>query len=115
MVWSNQSARDEEKELVEATLAWCNERRGEKGMPPLGALPKGEREDPASCPCGKATGLYVDHATWGESEETKNAHQLPELVSRFVVEFDEGRFPELDIYPPRDDDEDGYDIVAEPL
>jgi hypothetical protein len=86
--------------LIDATLEWCNERRAEQGREPLTELPKGKREDPNSCPCGKATGLYVDFTTYvslGEDGilDGKTGGDLPHDVCEFVENFDNGFIPEL--------------------
>jgi hypothetical protein len=82
--------------LVRATLAWCNERRAEKGLDPLKKLPKGRKTDPLSCPCGTATGLCVN--SYNYSDPAKNRGKLllgslPKEVQEFVKEFDAGNLP----------------------
>ncbi len=93
--------------FVAETLAWCNERRAEKGMEPLDRLPKGDREDPASCPCGKATGLWVDNRTFGPTQSLHQANPLPQEVIEFVEAFDGGDLPQYDEHPEfYEEDED---------
>ena len=98
------------QELIEATLAWCNEQREKKGDAPLTELPKGHRFDPNSCPCGKATGLFVERSmAFPYNEEGKidrnyaNAVKLPPLVSRFTRVFDDALIPELIDYSEEDE------------
>lgn len=83
-------------ELVAATLAWCNERRAEQGKEPLDKLPKGRRRDPKSCPCGKATELFVDFHTYQVEKNDGKAQPLPREVAQFVYLFDSGGLPEYD-------------------
>jgi hypothetical protein len=85
---------DVEPWFVAKTLEWCNEIRVEKGQEPLERLPKGEREDPWSCPCGAATGLYVGNTTCGMSPE--DGHPLPGAVVEFVKAFDNRELPQYD-------------------
>jgi hypothetical protein len=80
---------------VTETLAWCNQRRAERGKKPLKRLPKGKRMVASSCPCGKATGLsvfphYYDGSFNGWRQKT------PEAVANFIVAFDDGKLPEYD-------------------
>lgn len=93
----------EDPPFVAGTLAWCNERRAEKGMDPLEQLPKGTRSDPNSCPCGKASGLFVGGLYWGETAEeafyASIGHWLPRVVTDFVIAFDAGELPQYDEYP----------------
>jgi hypothetical protein len=96
---------DVEPGFVAETLAWCNSVRVERGLEPIDRLPKGLREEPQSCPCGRATGLWVDTRTFGTSMETYEAHPLPRAVRSFVAAFDEGELPQYD-EKPRVEDED---------
>ncbi len=86
-----------EPEYVAGTLAWCNEIRKTKGKEPLQRLPKGKPMDGHSCPCGKATGVYVGAIGWAETEHDYNYKQhkyVPTCVMDFVAEFDMGRLPQ---------------------
>ena len=100
-------SEQERQEVIAATLAWCNERRKEKGDPPLTELPKGKRYDGTSCPCGNACGLYVGYNRYFaarpdafdekgfEVYTIENAlGGIPQPVMRFVRGFDQGLFPE---------------------
>lgn len=96
------ATEQEIEEAKAASLKWCNKQRQLKGMEPLTELPKGRRQDPISCPCGKATGLYVSsmcayHPIVDNDGITsgKMIDWLPPLVSRFVVLFDHRLIPEL--------------------
>lgn len=90
-------------ELIEATLKWCNDVRATKGKKPLKKLPKGNKKDPQSCPCGKATGLTVFTTFALANNSPNNDHHiidnhhiyLPPLVTQFTVQFDRGNIPEL--------------------
>lgn len=97
----------DEPDFVRATLEWCNARRQEQGQQPLDRLPKGEREDPLSCPCGIATGLYVDKHTFGRDDESRYDNPLPKPVELFVTEFDEGLLPQYDKWPVEEFPGDG--------
>lgn len=108
------SRSSDEPSFVAQTLAWCNEIRELKGEPPLDRLPKGDREDPASCPCGKATGLYVDNTTYGPSKDLHRAHQLPDAVVEFVRAFDGRELPQYDEHPESDEDNWDDDPEAQP-
>lgn len=89
---------EELNECVAGTLRWCNDRRLDKGLNPLNDLPKGSRSDPLSCPCGKATGLWVGMNSWGDDQKAarQTRHQLPPEVRQFVVYFDNGYIPQYD-------------------
>lgn len=84
--------------MIEQVLAWCNEKRAEKGMEALDQLPKGARRDGESCPCGLATGLFVGGGVYAESKEKFYADvriRTPDVITDFVREFDNGVFPDL--------------------
>lgn len=103
------------KRLVNATLNWCNDRRKERGLEPLSDLPKGQRWEGTSCPCGVACGLYVGYrnyftarlpyrngplsvaveGTYPYSEEN-SLGSLPGEVGSFARAFDRGFFPEYE-------------------
>ncbi len=95
-----------EPAFVKGTLKWCNKKRKEKGLEPMDRLPRGKPMDGNSCPCGKATGLYVGaHGfaeTLGEYEEHSEFNGLPmkmrtpQSVQEFVAEFDCGRLPQYE-------------------
>lgn len=86
-----------EPEFVAGTLAWCNEMRAKKDRPPLDRLPKGTRDDPWTCPCGRATGLYVDRDRFGDDGDAGTPHDLPGPVIDFVRAFDAGELPQYDV------------------
>lgn len=86
--------------FVAETLAWCNERRAEKNLEPLDRLPKGVRTDGRSCPCGKATGLYVYSSCYAPAEDPNNTiDDTPRPVQEFVAAFDNKELPQYDEYP----------------
>lgn len=87
-----------EPEFVAETLAWCNSIRAEKGMEPLDCLPKGLPGDPASCPCGAATGLRVRVYTYddGVDGDPMMRGAVPDAVNEFVISFDDGQLPQYD-------------------
>lgn len=105
----------EKLELIGGTLEWCNAIRDDRGQPALAELPKGYRHDPASCPCGRATGVHVGSSVWAEdkddlemrdysmntkppapSSEPRGAYgETPDVVRRFVRAFDCGELPDL--------------------
>lgn len=90
---------DRTNNTIMATLRWCNDRRLDKGLNPLDDLPLGSRSDPLSCPCGKATGLWVGLNTWNEVGLTNpmaDGKPLPPEVRKFVTLFDDGLIPEYD-------------------
>lgn len=82
--------------LVDATLAWCNERRAERGRTPLDRLPKGRRGHARECPCGTASGLRVYSNVY--TDESGVRHDTPSPVKAFINAFDAGRLPEYDIH-----------------
>lgn len=86
-----------EPPYVGETLAWCNERRVERGKKPLKKLPKGERGDGASCPCGKATGLWVGQDIYKTAIYSPTLGHIPRPVHDFVVAFDDGELPQYEI------------------
>lgn len=81
-------------ELIQGTLDWCNSIRNEQGMKPLTQLPKGQRYNTTSCPCGAATGLMVGARIAFDTLGGKI--ELPDVVREFVVHFDAGSIPELE-------------------
>lgn len=113
----------EDTSFIAKTLEWCNGVRAGKGLEPLAEMPKGRQNDPVSCPCGKAAGVWVDrlfyvdmadgedkvrHAlsTYERSQRELHpaarievppfAKMLPPAVQEFVTFFDMGRMPEYD-------------------
>lgn len=96
----NQKLTEERKQsLIAATLKWCNSMRRKRGKEPLKKLPKGRRWNGASCPCGKATGVFVARSGWSENKHDATwgvgiSGKIPSKVSEFVAHFDEGRIPE---------------------
>jgi hypothetical protein len=88
-----------EPAFVAATLAWCNERRAERGKKPLKKLPKGRRMDAKSCPCGAATDLTVYSIGFGPPGSLPSLGELrplPKSVSAFVSAFDNGELPQYE-------------------
>jgi hypothetical protein len=89
-------------EIIQGTLDWCNERRKEQGMVTLSDLPLGKRFDGSSCPCGKATGLYVGYSDYYERYDFdadmpyKRLGFIPICVGTFANQFDRGEFPEYE-------------------
>lgn len=92
-----------EPACVAETLEWCNTIRAEKKQEPLERLPKGERDNGVSCPCGRATGVFVDQFTWGPDERHRKEHELPLPVRLFVQMFDNGDLPQYDESPATPD------------
>jgi hypothetical protein len=91
----------QEPHYVKDTLDWCNERRKEQGKEPLKKLPKGKIGDGYTCPCGKATGLYVGTRGWDVTQEEyddsyggPNFKRNPESVKEFVRAFDQCKLPQ---------------------
>ena len=86
--------------LFHQVLEWCNKIRTERGKEPLAELPKGIQMDGYSCPCGKATGVYVGTVGYALTKQEYNLfphrNQLPIPVQEFVPRFDDGEFPELE-------------------
>jgi hypothetical protein len=83
--------------FVAETLAWCNERRAEKGLEPLERLPRGQRFRPGSCPCGTASGLFVDKFFYyDDGQHVYFPSAVPEAVTQFVHAFDAGELPQYD-------------------
>lgn len=84
--------------IVNGTLKWCNRQREKKGKKPLKKLPKGEKLNPESCPCGRATGLHVDMESAIDNHSGLYVDHvripLPKSVKLFVKMFDNGQFPE---------------------
>lgn len=92
--------KKKEPSFVAETLKWCNERRAEKKLEPLDMLPKGKRRDGATCPCGAATGLFVNALSYGPDEHMAiTGIPLPDPVCAFVHAFDEGQLPQYEVKP----------------
>jgi hypothetical protein len=89
-----------EPAYVAETLAWCNLRRAEQGKRPLKKLPKGERRNALSCPCGAAIGLRVGQYAYFTATKRPSTStclgELPPAVTRFVIAFDAGRLPQYE-------------------
>jgi hypothetical protein len=85
-----------EPAFVAETLQWCNERRAEKGLGPLDRLPKGDRTNVMTCPCGTASGTMVGKTAWWWPEDDGTVAPLPEAVASFVDAFDDGRLPQYE-------------------
>lgn len=87
-----------EERAREACLVWCNEIRAKQKKEPLIDLPKGKIADPESCPCGKATGLYVSAFAYYSPMQLGHMDfhgNLPQLVRDFVYLFDSRQYPDL--------------------
>jgi hypothetical protein len=92
-----------ESTYIAETLAWCNALRKERGKAPLKKLPRGERYEGESCPCGKATGLFVERygAYVSRQEFERSAASLvantTPSVRRFIGAFDLGDLPQYEV------------------
>jgi hypothetical protein len=87
------------RDVIRRTLEWCNRQRAAKGMAPLLDIPRGRKNEGASCPCGAATGLFVGLSTyWDYSGRLRGTPgqplELPESVKAFVRLFDAGELPQ---------------------
>lgn len=90
---------------IQGTLAWCNQKRAEKNQAPLLTLPRGKRVDPATCPCGSATGLWVSGSGYSYeiidvavlTIDYDTREWLPQAVQDFVDLFDHGHLPQFEI------------------
>jgi hypothetical protein len=87
-----------EPAFVAETLAWCNSHRVKQGKKPLKRLPKGKIHEADSCPCGKATGLWVYVIDYSQQpfyapRDLRATKPLPESVKKFVKAFDAGLLP----------------------
>lgn len=97
----------EKERLIQGTLDWCNHIRAQENKPQLTKLPKGKIRDGESCPCGKATDLYVGRTVFLPIKEHRQAivrnsppkisdgEKLPRVVQEFITQFDKQEFPEL--------------------
>lgn len=78
-------------------LQWVNARRKDFNLKPLSALPKGEIDSSGSCPIAKS--LFINDALNLEvlSSEISMFYstQPPKYISKFIDDFDMGKFPEL--------------------
>lgn len=84
-----------EPAYVAETLKWCNFERKKQGKKPLKKLPKGEKDNGKSCPCGKATRLRVGTITF-DATDGQN-YPLPFAVIDFVAAFDSGKLPQYEL------------------
>lgn len=68
------------------------------GKEPLTKLPKGIRNNGYSCPCGKATGLYVGENYYCPDLAGNPAIKIsnPKAVVAFVFAFDRGQLPQYE-------------------
>jgi hypothetical protein len=85
-----------EPRYVKKTLQWCNEERAKKGLDALDRLPLGKRGDGHSCPCGKATGLFVNSSYARDNGYPTKRFAVPSAVGDFVGSFDSGELPQYD-------------------
>jgi hypothetical protein len=95
--------------LIKETLTWCNRIRAKNGKKPLLKLPKGSRDDPNSCPCGKACGFAVYPDGAYDEEALDEYSWIPpanilvaktnRFVRQFIEKFDDGNIPEQDLNP----------------
>ena len=76
------------EKIIAGTIAWCNRQRAKKGKAPIKNLPRGYTHDPESCPCGKATGLFVFDKVAKEGYYSPVVARLPKSVREFVSMFD---------------------------
>jgi hypothetical protein len=86
-------SQEEREKIKKATLAWCNKIRVKLGKQPVCRLPKGERFDSSSCPCGKVTGLEVGRLT---AQRKGKQFKTTKDVFLFTYLFDYGYLPELE-------------------
>jgi hypothetical protein len=91
-----------EPKYVAETLKWCNSIREKMGKKPLKRLPRGVRKDASSCPCGKATGLFVyDEGAFVDTSTKANSSKKPirrgnQFVRMFIDKFDGGKLPQYE-------------------
>lgn len=83
-------------QIVANTLRWCNSQRKKQGKKPLKNMPKGHRNNPESCPCGKASGLRVGNSRYFKDQFDQDGKDLPYSVKEFVAMFDGLGLPEYD-------------------
>lgn len=99
--------------LYQAALDWVNKVRADYGYKALERLPKGVRKSPTECVVIRALDPVNDRSTSHEFGERYKygpdyggmvhlarkgkmvAIKMPEIVARFAVAFDEGRYPAL--------------------
>jgi hypothetical protein len=83
-------------------LKWINEYGSRQGWKPLKSIPKGIRRSSYDCPIARATYLLVDgtHLVDPSCSSTYNGSivcDLPDFVRKFIDDFDEGKYPELEV------------------
>ena len=81
-------------------LAEVNRLRAERGLEPLGEMPKGGRAVPWGCPLRHALNVYAVGGWYYRPTEddrgpVSTLPALPPVLSDFVVAFDAGLYPEL--------------------
>lgn len=79
-------------------LAEVNRLRAERDLPPLDAMPKGERQAAFSCPIAKACGKdgsASDRELWFDGIGGTDRIATPRVIRDFLDAFDAGLYPEL--------------------
>ena len=105
------------KAVPKKVLAFVNKIRAAMMLPPLTKLPKGEPNQPHSCPIANAlSGKNIDDVEVNSTHISAHGHMpattvipgvtvsgdvdveldAPEHVSRFIRAFDDGEYPQLE-------------------
>lgn len=91
---------------LEDVLRWINGEREVRGLPALAEIPRGEPYSARLCPAAQALSgpdaeVLVGHDTYILQRPLKSGGlwsteiNMPELVTRFIKDFDEGRLPQF--------------------
>lgn len=125
----------EQQELIAEVLKYVNQARVALGMTEIMDLPKGERENPETCPVAQALAMEQDYfsvdndwidfgdegyaqkviAVWGDADgDSRYEHvRTPKPIAEFVNAFDDGKLSEYEFTTPdpdEDDDDEEEDI-----
>jgi len=80
-------------------LAEVNRLRAERGLEPLGEMPKGHKFQATHCPLAVALSAFSCGITgWNATADAAkrgNREPMPPVLGAFVCEFDNGAYPEL--------------------
>lgn len=98
--------RSREQAKERKVLSWVNEERARFGLSPIDQLPRGSTHSPDDCVIARAligtpwkvsvgpetVRYYTTSSSW-QGVTVK----VPDFVTDFIVDFDRGRLPHLDI------------------
>lgn len=85
--------------LEVSVLNWVNQQRESRGLEPLDELPYGHPTNSGHCPVARGLGfnavVSVDDYELYSEDSVCESGIIPDYVSTFIQDFDEGEYPHL--------------------